>query len=672
MIFFAKKMLKRLIIFYLLMIIPLFISAKIVDPELCEKVVENKLKQLGKIDFSIVKRERIPIQNDLSIIVYHLKPIGFMVLSNDDRIYPVLAYSTTSDFKFDNKTATQFLKESVKKQINNINLIPQNIIDYNKSKWNELKYYSYGFRPEQWPPEGSTNTEGWILTRWNQSYPYNKFCPLDPVTNVRSYAGCPSIAISQIINYYKIIHGISFSDNDDYHQSFWGRDFWIDDDYEDRDFPSFPELNNYLHSLDNDYLYTFNENIGENEKAALIFATGVAATQVYSSEVSGVFYESQVSDSYDKFNYSNEIVLPGETFYQRIIDNIQNAMPVQLSVLTEDEDAGHQLIIDGYNTDDYYHLNFGWGGSSDGWYHIPDDIPYSLTVLSCAFVDINPPALPYGLIMGNITLNPLPDDFSNPIFLSAYSRVGLYNLEVQPYENSNSYVYAFSLPIGKYVLNASYSGYETIESQNVIVEENDILNLDFTLDKMFAPYNLIASYENDEVELTWEFNPSKEFHHFNIYRKTGYIFSLIDTTTDLTYIDNSDLSAVDTAFYYVTAKYAQNNESEPSDTVFVYINLDAESNELASIYHPIVYPNPFNPDTKIKFYAHKIGTADLEIYNLKGQLIKRKIKTISQKGYYSFDWNGKENSGKTVSSGIYLYKLKVDNKIFKGKLTLLK
>jgi len=125
MIFFAKKMLKRLIIFYLLMIIPLFMSAKIVDSELCEKVVENKLKQLGKFDFNIVKRERIPIQNDLSIIVYHLKPIGFMVLSNDDRIYPVLAYSTTSDFKFDNKTATQFLKESVKKQINNINLIPQ-------------------------------------------------------------------------------------------------------------------------------------------------------------------------------------------------------------------------------------------------------------------------------------------------------------------------------------------------------------------------------------------------------------------------------------------------------------------------------------------------------------------------------------------------------------------
>lgn len=52
---------------------------------------------------------------------------------------------------------------------------------------------------------------------------------------------------------------------------------------------------------------------------------------------------------------------------------------------------GHNLVVDGYNTDNYYHLNFGWGGSYDGWYLIPDEIPYGLTVIEGIIVDILQP-----------------------------------------------------------------------------------------------------------------------------------------------------------------------------------------------------------------------------------------------------------------------------------------
>ena len=49
---------------------------------------------------------------------------------------------------------------------------------------------------------------------------------------------------------------------------------------------------------------------------------------------------------------------------------------------------GHNVVVDGYNTDDYYHINFGWGGSSNGWYLIPEEIPYGLTVIEGLIVDV--------------------------------------------------------------------------------------------------------------------------------------------------------------------------------------------------------------------------------------------------------------------------------------------
>jgi len=74
--------------------------------------------------------------------------------------------------------------------------------------------------------------------------------------------------------------------------------------------------------------------------------------------------------------------------YDKISQNIKQAYPVHLAVVTPAWDSGHNLIIDGYNTDEFYHLNFGWGGQYDAWYQLPDEIPYGLTVIEGVIVDI--------------------------------------------------------------------------------------------------------------------------------------------------------------------------------------------------------------------------------------------------------------------------------------------
>lgn len=97
----------------------------------------------------------------------------------------------------------------------------------------------------------SLRADGFLGSHWTQDYPYNQLCPRDPVNgNAYSCAGCPAIAMGQIINYLRTTEGTRFSDNDDYAHHYAGRNFIIDDDWASLKFPSFPQLNDLLDSVD--------------------------------------------------------------------------------------------------------------------------------------------------------------------------------------------------------------------------------------------------------------------------------------------------------------------------------------------------------------------------------------------------------------------------------------
>lgn len=69
------------------------------------------------------------------------------------------------------------------------------------------------------------------------------------------------------------------------------------------------------------------------------------------------------------------------------------------------------------------------------------------------------------------------------------------------------------------------------------------------------------------------------------------------------------------------------------------------------------YPNPFNPTTTISFSLAQAGDTQLGIYNLKGQLVRSLVNDVRNAGNHSVVWDGKDNNGNTVSSGIYYYKM---------------
>ena len=84
------------------------------------------------------------------------------------------------------------------------------------------------------------------------------------------------------------------------------------------------------------------------------------------------------------------------------------------------------------------------------------------------------------------------------------------------------------------------------------------------------------------------------------------------------------------------------------------------------------YPNPFNPTTTIQYSLSKKTKVILKVYNLFGQEIMTFINGDQGAGNKSLVWNGKDNKGNIVSSGIYFYRLQVGNKIQSKKMLFLK
>ncbi|MCC7429814.1 carboxypeptidase regulatory-like domain-containing protein [bacterium] len=73
------------------------------------------------------------------------------------------------------------------------------------------------------------------------------------------------------------------------------------------------------------------------------------------------------------------------------------------------------------------------------------------------------------------------------------------------------------------------------------------------------------------------------------------------------------------------------------------------------------FPNPFNPTTKIEFAIPEFSNVKISVYNVLGQLVKTLINQNLEKGSYKTSWNGTNESGKSVSSGIYFYRLEAGN-----------
>ena len=84
------------------------------------------------------------------------------------------------------------------------------------------------------------------------------------------------------------------------------------------------------------------------------------------------------------------------------------------------------------------------------------------------------------------------------------------------------------------------------------------------------------------------------------------------------------------------------------------------------------FPNPFNPSTEIIYDISQSNEIELVIFNLLGKEVKQLVSKKVEPGKYKVVWNGKDNLGNEVSSGVYFYRLKTEQVLKQKKLILLR
>ena len=214
---------------------------------------------------------------------------------------------------------------------------------------------------------GGRGTGYFCQTQWDQSYPYNYCCPEDPNgSGGHAIVGCLATAMSQLMRFWA------------YPSQGMGSHCYIHEDYGQicADFGNTTyDWDNMPNVLDN--------NSSEAEKLAtgtLCFHCGVTIDMGYGPDGSGGASGPIPGVMHDYFNYSDAIVqlrrddYETETWKTMVREQFDMGWPMYYGGC---QDGGcHAFVCDGYDDNDYYHFNLGWGGGSDGWYLI-DDAPYT-------------------------------------------------------------------------------------------------------------------------------------------------------------------------------------------------------------------------------------------------------------------------------------------------------
>jgi len=153
-------------------------------------------------------------------------------------------------------------------------------------------------------------------------------------------------------------------------------------------------------------------------------------------------------------------------------------------------------------------------------------------------------------------------------------------------------------------------------------------------------------------------------YNYTVNGVSTALFTLSYTTTNVPVTFNGDL--------IITSNDPYNNVH--SIPVFLQTSV---SNDDPSVV-PVVtrldanYPNPFNPETTISFGIRHSGAVRINVYNIKGQLVRTLVDANLNAGNHRVVWSGTDNSGRIVSSGVYLYRMETAGYTKTQKMMLLK
>ena len=297
--------------------------------------------------------------NDLPLYyVYNIgENAGFVIVSADERANPILGYADSGSF--------------------NINYIPENFRNW-------LNFYAKELTMLSQKPETGMNkipktlqkndktekapkiTNAGVApllggVKWNQNSPYNDMCPLLPPANVtRAATGCVATAMAQIMKYYQ--WPVTGTGSNAYTTTTLGIPVNV----------NFSATTYDWANMTDTYTSTSTQ-VEKDAVATLMYHCGAATNMDYNTE-SGTSINAAAYALKNYFGYDANLQLNMRDFYTRaewialLKSEIDASRPVLYS--GSSQTGGHAFVCDGYDNDDYFHFNWGWGGLSNGFFAI--------------------------------------------------------------------------------------------------------------------------------------------------------------------------------------------------------------------------------------------------------------------------------------------------------------
>ena len=135
------------------------------------------------------------------------------------------------------------------------------------------------------------------------------------------------------------------------------------------------------------------------------------------------------------------------------------------------------------------------------------------------------------------------------------------------------------------------------------------------------------------------------------------------------YIDR-DALPFNTYRYVVTCFLEENGEYYESSKFYKHSHITHYTPDAFILYQN--YPNPFNNETTFKYRVAQPSEVSIIIYNVLGQRIKIINEGFKETGTHETKWNGLNDNGISVSSGVYIYRMKAGDFVQSKKLVLMK
>lgn len=288
---------------------------------------------------------------------------GFVIVAGDDRVKPILAYSTTGTYNPDDVAeGFQFTLDGFRQEIqyvreHNLSVTPDIV-----AEWNAVS------------KTGSLNRGGQTRavvgplcqTLWNQNFPWNSQCPADTAGNGgHVYAGCVATAMGMVMKFWEWpAQGVG---SHSYHP----------DGYEQQT-ANFGQTEYHFELMPNTLDSTSTEE-EYFETAQLLHHLGISVDMQYSGHGSGAYSDDvpNALRNYFRYNCDNHETnysywgwggYTNEEWAQMLKDGgLDELLPLYYSGQDDTGAGGHAFVCDGYDENDYFHYNWGWSGRDNAW-----------------------------------------------------------------------------------------------------------------------------------------------------------------------------------------------------------------------------------------------------------------------------------------------------------------